>query len=229
MNSARAATHPDFTPQARTLGRVAAWTAFILNEVYAVISGLGFLSLKSLSEPISEPFLSTMAMLIVLMAPFLVVTMVAVHAYTSPELKSYSLAALVFMILLAGTTSSVNFALLIASRQADAASPWLSLFLPYKWPAVAYAMDLFAWGWFFALSMVFAAPVFQNGRLERAVRILMIVSAALSLLSLIWLTISPAQATILGILGWGVAGPIVFLLLAKVFGRTQPVPGELTT
>lgn len=82
-------------------------------------------------------------------------------------------------------------------------------------------MDIFAWGWFFALSMRFAAPVFRHGRLERAVRLLMIVSAVLCLLGLIWLLVSPIQATVIGILGWGVAGPVIFLLLAKVFGRAQ--------
>jgi hypothetical protein len=215
--------HKGFSVQDRALGRFAAWTAFIVNGAYAVASGLGFLSLKSPSDPISDPYLSIMALLIVLMAPFLVVTMVAVLAYAPPELKSYARAALAFMILLAGTTSSVNFALLIVSRQVVAKSSlWLSLFLPYKWPAAAYAMDLFAWEWFFALSMLFAAPVFRKGGLEKAVRLLMIVSAVLSLLGLIWLLISPIQATAIGILGWGVAGPIVFLLLAKVFGRAQP-------
>ncbi len=105
--------HEGFTVQDRALGRSAAWTAFIVYEAYAVASGLGFLSLKSPSDPIGEPYLSIMALLIVLMAPFLIVTMVAVRAYAPPELKSLAYAALAFMILLAGITSSVNFALLI--------------------------------------------------------------------------------------------------------------------
>jgi hypothetical protein len=171
-----------------------------------------------------------MAVFILLMAPFLVATMVAVLAYAPPELKSYAYAALAFMILLAGLTSTVNFALLTVKHQSLAvSSPWLSLFLPYKWPAVAYALDLFAWDWFFALSMLFAAPVFRKGGLERVVRILMIVSGVLSLLGLILLTVSPAQATVIGILGWGVAGPIVFLLIANVFGRAHPIARSPTT
>lgn len=212
-----------FSVQDRALGRFAAWTAFVVNEACVLASGIGFLSLNSPSDPIGEPYLSIMASLIVLMAPFLVVTMVAVLAYAPPELKSFAYASLAFMILLVVTTSSVNFPLLTVSRQAVAnSSPWLSLFLPYKWPAVAYALDLFAWDWFFALSMLFAAPVFRKGRLEKPVRALMIVSGVLGLLGLIWLPISPLQATVIGILGWGVAGPIVFLLLAKLFGRAHP-------
>ena len=44
---------------------------------------------------------------------------------------------------------------------------------------------------------------------------------ALCLAGLVWLAVSPEQGIIIGILGWGAAGPIVFLLLAKVFGRVQ--------
>jgi hypothetical protein len=33
--------------------------------------------------------------------------------------------------------------------------------------------------------------------------------------------VSPDQAIIFGILGWGAAGPIAFLLLAKLFGSAK--------
>jgi hypothetical protein len=46
-------------------------------------------------------------------------------------------------------------------------------------------------------------------------------SGILCLAGLVWLAVSPAQAIIVGILGWGAAGPIVFLLLAKMFGGVQ--------
>lgn len=216
-----------FTVQHRAVGRAAAWAAFFLEQVYAVVALCGFLSLKSPEDPIGDPFLSIMALLIILITPFMVANMVAVHAYASPEFKIYSLTALAFMIIVAGLTSSVNFAVLMVSRQVEAAgSPWLPLFLPYKWPAVAYALDIFAWGWFFALSMLFAAPIFREGRLEKTVCILMIVSGSLSLVGLISLPLSAMQAIRIGIVGWGVAGPLVFLVLAVVFGRTQPAPGE---
>ena len=47
----------------------------------------------------------------------------------------------------------------------------------------------------------------------------------LCLLGLVWLPISPAQANTIGIIGWGVAGPIVFLLLANLFTRIKPESG----
>jgi len=205
------------------MGMVGAWTAFAVNEAYAVTSGLAFLSVKAPSDPISDPYLSIMSALVVLMAPFLVITMVAVHAYAAPEHKSYSLAALAFMILLAGITSIVNFSLFSVARQpTPTPSMWVASFIPSGWPPLTQALDFFAWDWFFALSMLLAAPVFRGGRLDKAVRALMLITAFLCILGLAWLPISPAQANTIGIIGWGVVGPIVFLLLANLFTRIQP-------
>ena len=219
-------SHEGFTAQHRVTGQITAWAGFIVVQGYSIASGLGILSLKSPLDPVGTPFLPIMALLVILMAPLLVVTMVAVHAYAAPERKVYSVTALAFMILLAGITSSVNFAVLIVSSQADfAGAPWLPLFLPYKWPAVAYAMDVFAWDWFYALSMLCAAPIFREGRLEQMIRIVMLISGGLSLLGLIILPFAVLPSIFISIVGWGVAGPIVFLLLAIVFGRTQPGSG----
>jgi hypothetical protein len=149
--------------------------------------------------------------------------MVAVHAYAASEHKPYSLAALVFMTLLAGITSSVNFALFVVARQpTPTPSLWVSSFLSSGWPPLPQAMDFFAWDWFFALSMLLAAPVFWGGRLENAVRALMLVTGIVCIVALVWLPFSPPQAALIGILGWGVAGPIVFLLLANLFTRIRP-------
>ncbi len=225
MKIASAVQRSGFRSRDRAMGMVGAWTAFVVNEAYAVTSGLGYLSVKSPSDPISDPYLSIMSLLIVLMAPFLVITMVAVHAYAADEHKPYSLAALVFMILLAGITSSVNFAIFAVARQpTPTPSLWVSSFISSEWPPLPQALDFFAWDWFFALSMLLAAPVFRGGRLRNAVRALMLITGVLCILGLVWLPFSPSQATIIGILGWGVAGPIVFLLLANFFTRIHPDP-----
>lgn len=209
----------------RAIGRAAAGTVFCLGMIYAVTTVLGFLSLKSPQDPIGEPFVSIMELLIVLMAPLYVVSMVAVHAYASPEVKVYSLTALCFMILLAGLTSSVHFVILTVGHQIEASGlTWVPLFFSWKWPSVAYTLDILAWDWFFALSMLFAAPVFKVGRLEIRVRILMIVSGVLSLTGLIGVPLADMQVRNIGIIGYGVVAPVVFLMLGIVFGRTQHMP-----
>ena len=209
-----------FTPQARTVGIVAAWMTFIVTEVYAVVSGLAYASQGAAVE--SGPFLSIMALLVVVMGPFLVLSMVAVHAYASPNNKPYSLAALAFMIACVTITSCVNFLLLMVSSQPDLFSEsWRAMFLPCKWPAPAFVLDNFVWDWFFGISMLLAAPIFGGTTLKAALRLVMILSGTLCLAGLVWLMVSPAQAIFVGILGWGAAGPIVFLLLAKMFGGVK--------
>ena len=214
-----------FTPQARTLGILAAWLTFAVTEVYAVVSGVAYASQGTAVE--SGPFLSIMALLVVVMGPFLVLSMVAVHAYASPRHKPYSLAALAFMIACVTVTSCINFLLLMVSSQPNLFSEsWQALFLPTRWPAPAFVLDNFVWDWFFGISMLLAAPVFGGNTLKSALRLVMILSGALCLAGLVWLAVSPAQAILVGILGWGAAGPFVFLLLANMFGRVQTGSGE---
>lgn len=216
--------HEGLTPQHRAIGRAAAWTVFLLEVAYAITTGLGLLSLQSPQEPIGDPFFFIMELLIIPMVVLMVVVMVAVHAYASAETKAYSLTALILMILLAGITSSNHFVVLTVSRQIDAlGSAWFPVLFAFKWPSVVYALDILAWDWFFALSMLFAAPVFKVGRLEMAVRNLMIVSGVLSLAGLFGVPLADMQVRNLGILGYAVVAPLVFLLLGIVFGRTQSI------
>jgi hypothetical protein len=131
------------------------------------------------------------------------------------------------MIACVTVTSCINFLLLVVSSQPNLFSEsWQALFLPTRWPAPAFVLDNFVWDWFFGISMLLAAPVFGGNTLKSALRLVMILSGALCLAGLVWLAVSPAQAILVGILGWGAAGPFVFLLLANMFGRVQTGSGE---
>jgi hypothetical protein len=226
MGSPDITPDPTFAAHARALGTFAAWMAFAVTEVYAIVSGIAYARQGAPVE--SGPFLSIMALLVVIMGPFLVLSMVAVHSYAAPKYKTYALAALAFMIACIAVTSCINFLLLLVSARPELFSEsWRSLFLPCKWPVPAFVLDNFVWDWFFGISMLLAAPVFGGDTLKNALRLLMIVSGVLCLAGLAWLAVSPEQAVIIGILGWGAAGAIVFLLLAKVFGRV-PADGSET-
>jgi hypothetical protein len=58
------------------------------------------------------------------------------------------------------------------------------LVFSFEWPSVAYALDILAWDVFFALSMLFAAPVFSGSRLSAWIRALMVASGSLALVGL---------------------------------------------
>lgn len=207
-----------FTAQARTLGIVAAWMTFVLSEIYAVVSGIAYVSQGSPVE--SGPFISIMALMIVVMGPFLVLTMVAVHAYASPNYKPYSLAALAFMISCVTVTSCINFFLLLVSSQPDLFSElWRALFLPCKWPAPAFILDNFVWDWFFGISTAGCADLWRN-KLKTALRLVMILAGVLCLGGgLSGLRSRPRKPSLSASSVGGAAGPFVFLLLAKMFGK----------
>jgi hypothetical protein len=151
------------THASRQIGRVAALALFFFTVAYAIITAVGYVSLKSPHEPIQDPFFSLMEVLIIITAPLLVVLMVVVHAYAARDDKVYSLTALAFMIMSAGITSSIHFVVLIASRQVAFRSlSWLPLFLSFQWPSVVYILDILAWDLFYGFSMLFAALVFKG-------------------------------------------------------------------
>src|SRR5438445_10666225 len=119
------------------------------------------------------------------MIPVMVGLMVAVHAWAPSHAKTLSLTAVIFMSLLAGLTCSLHFVVLTLSRQAPfAGQSWLPLFMSFKWPSVAYALDILGWDVFFAFSMLFAAPVFSGSRLAALIRVLMIASGVIALAGL---------------------------------------------
>ena len=199
----------EFSATARRLGILSAVGVVVLGMAYAITLAVGFLSLKSPQQPIGDPMFSILEVLIIVMMPVMVALMVAVHSWAPPRAKTLSLTAVVFMGLLAGVTCSVHFVILTLSRQpAFASQSWLPLFLSFKWPSVAYALDILAWDFFFALSMFFAAPVFGGSRLAASIRVLMIVSGVLALVGLSGVVAGDMQLRNIGIVGYvgGVSG-----------------------
>jgi hypothetical protein len=111
--------------------------------------------------------------------------------------------------------------ILTVSRQIAAAAPtWAPLLFAWTWPSVAYALDILAWDVFFALSVLFAAPVFGTGRLETWVRALLVVSGVLSLAGLVGVPLADMTDRDIGIVGYALVTIPLFVLLGVVLGRT---------
>jgi hypothetical protein len=161
----------EFTAIARRLGLFSAAATVVLLAAYAVTLTIGLLSLESPDQPIRNPMFAILEILIIVMMPAIVGLMIAVHAWAPTRLKALSFAAVVFMGLLAGLTSSLHFVILTVSREPEfARQSWLPLILEFKWPSITYALDILGWDVFFALSMLFAAPVFGGSRLAGWIR-----------------------------------------------------------
>jgi hypothetical protein len=224
-------SHEGFTSLHRQLGRASAWIVFSLIVIYAITTILGFLSLKDPLDQIGDPYFTMMELLIFIMAPFMVVIMITVHAYATQDVKAYSFTALALMIVMAVITSGVHFTVLTVSRQIEAAGfTWTPLFFSFSWPSVAYTLDILAWDWFFALSILFAVPVFKGGGLERTLQFFMIVSGVLSLVGLLGVPLAIMKVEYwlvvrnIGIVGYALIAPVAFLLMGRVFGRSEREP-----
>ena len=87
----------EFTVMARRLGLYSAATTVVLLIAYAVTLTVGLLSLASPEQPIGNPMFSILEILIILIMPAMVALMVAVHAWAPTQVKTLSLAAVVFM------------------------------------------------------------------------------------------------------------------------------------
>lgn len=206
------------------IGKTTGWATFLLGIVYVLTTILGFLSLNSSNDPIGDPYFTIMELLTILIAPLMAVSMVTVHYYAAPEDKTYSLAALVLMFIMAGITSSVHFVILTVSKYFETLDAKVfALFFTFEWPSVVYSLDILAWDWFFALSLLFAATVFKVGRLAKILRKLMIVCGFLSLCGLLGVVVEDMHVRNIGIIGYAVIAPFVFLLIGIVVGGTKQV------
>jgi len=213
----------EFTAIARRLGLVSAAATVVLLAGYAVTLTIGLLSLESPDQPIRNPMFAILEILIIVMMPAIVALMIAVHAWAPPLLKALSFAAVVFMGLLAGLTSSLHFVILTVSRQPEfARQSWLPLVLEFKWPSIAYALDILGWDVFFALSMLFAAPVFHGSRLAGWIRWLMAAAGILALAGLSGVAFGDMQLRNIGIVGYVPVFLVVAALLGVLFYRTAP-------
>lgn len=212
-----------FTVSARRLGIVSAAGTVLLCVVYAATLVAGFMSLQSPQQAIGDPWFAILEILIILMMPLMVALMVAVHAWAPSNAKVFSLLALVFMTLLAGLTCSVHFVLLTVGRHAAfSAISAMPLFMSFNWPSIPYALDILAWDFFFALSVLCAAPVFRGSRLAVAIRVLLIASGALALAGLSGVILGDMQLRNIGIIGYAGVFPFAALLLGILFHRAIP-------
>jgi hypothetical protein len=79
---------------------------------------------------------------------------------------------------------------------------------------------LLAWDLFLGLSLLFAAPVFQGGKLEDAVRIGLYVGGALCITGILGPATGDMRLQFIAIVGYAGVLPIVSLLLVLLFRRS---------
>ena len=202
------------------VGAVAGVAVAVLAVAYAAVLVMGLLMLPSPDQPIQNPWFTAMEVLILAIALAMVAFTVGLHACATAERKSLALLSSLFMSMCAVITCSVHFAVLTLSHQpAFAASDWAALAFSFKWPSVAYALDVLAWDVFFALAALFGALVVQASGVARLARALLLASAALAFIGLAGVPLTNMNIRNIGIIGYVFCYPIAAVLLAVIFWR----------
>jgi hypothetical protein len=198
----------------------------VLTLAYVPVMVAGFIANGTVDEPVADPYLAVMELLILVMAVPLVMVFVCVHAYAAPARKSLSLAALTMVVLTSGITVCVHLVLLTVGRQTDASSlPGFDRLLGWTWPSVVFALDIASWDFFLGSGLLLAAAVFTGPGLSAVVRRGLQLSGALCLFGLVGAATNNMAVRDVGIAGYAVVLPVVLLVMVRLFA-TAPVQDD---
>lgn len=162
-----------------------------------------------------------------LLAPTFVVLMVSLHYYASPDKKIWSHLGIAFTLIYA-VMASINYIvqltvvrLSILNRETDG----LAMFVMGNSHSIFWAL---ASAYIFMnLAMLFAAPIFTGGRLERSIRWLFIANGASVVISIFGVAVdSPATYLLLSLVPWCLIFTLAMGLVAVLFRRINAADGR---
>lgn len=194
----------------------------VLCLFYSVVLFIGLLTLPSQDQQIQDPWFTLMEILIITISPAMVAFTVALHALAPADRKSVAMLSVLFMGMCAVVTCSVHFSILSLSRHpAFTADHWSRLVFSFRWPSVAYALDILAWDVFFPLAALCSAFGIRDTRLAGWVRGLLFASAGLAFLGLLGVPLANMKIRNIGIIGYAVLFPTAAAVSAVIFCRAS--------
>lgn len=191
---------------------ISAFALFGLGLIYAIVLVLGLLSLNAPTDPIRNPYVSIMEVIIILMTPFMVLFAASIYLKSGSDHKLTNFMSVIFMIIASCITSGVHIVVLSINYHVGAGElPWFQQFFSWEWPSVVYALDILAWDLFFALSMLRLIPNYYKK--NNVVATFLSLTGILSLVGLIGPVISNMQFRLIGVFGYAILFPIACLLI----------------
>jgi hypothetical protein len=181
------------------------WSAIITTLLFAIA---GITATASI-----QPFATVVGFL--LTSSFLVV-MACIHSYASEERKVFSLIGLSFAIVYA-TLISVNYFIQLTFVRSAAFD--VGIFAMDNPQSMMWVLEVLGY-FFMGLSTLFAAPVFNSGRIENLIKWLFVINGVLGILTPVGYAFNfPMQILLGGLIIWDIVMPISTALLAYLFKR----------
>ena len=204
----------------RRLGFWSSVVAAVLGAAYLVML-VAFFATQGFVFPPAPVVQLTAGVITFLTAPTLVVVFVAIREDPGNG-GVLGTAGVCFAVLFAAVVSINRFIQLTVVQQAPAGAdtPDLARFVPYSTGSVMFALEMLGWGFFIALAALFVAPLFSGGRLQLAIRSILIAFGLLSLTSVAGF-VSETPLTIAGFVAWGPLLLALALLLSVHFSRRR--------
>src|SRR5215831_14508349 len=207
--------------------RVGLWSALavlFLAIAYLVTGAIGLISRGGISLDYSppEPYLTICRSVMIAVMMAMVVLFASIHAFAPADRKTYSLAALAFLVILVVISSSVNFLPVVVRQDSEV------LRFP-AWPlsghisSMLLALDLLAWGPFAGLALLFVSAVFTGSGLQRVIRLLLAGGGLLCLADVLCPALGRPGLCWLGVIGYDFVFPVSCALMAVLFRRERPL------
>lgn len=208
--------------QALRLGVMSGSAVGVLSAAYVTVLAIGMFKLPSPDQQIQQPWFALLEVLILAIAPAMVVLAASVHGWAPPEHRPLALVGVVFFGMCAVVTCALHFSILVLSRNAAfAGAPWSSLVFSFRWPSLAYALDILAWDVLFPIGALLLSAAVRGSAMADRARAILVVSAALAFAGLLGVPTGNMQIRNVGIVGYAVLFPIGAGLLAVMFRRAH--------
>jgi len=224
QESSLSSTHSPDTKETNWGYRLGFWSAVIttIGGVVYFLVILGAISTGRFTFPPSDSIQLFGGISSLFFCITLVILMASLHAVTPADKKVFSQISLSFTLLFAIAVSINRFTQLGVVRQSIAVGSieGIAWFLPYGDRSVLLGLEFMGWGWFLGLAMIFAAPLFSQGKGQFWLRWLMVLYGGLGLISAVaFLLVSPLST--IGFVAWGLVLFIITALMAVYFRQVE--------
>ena len=210
--------------QSALTGHLGLWSAGLVTVagmVYLIVVGAYLAAHAFVLPPVGALQLFGGAITI-LEAAVLVVLMASIHEATPVRMQILSRLAMIFTALFCAAVSINRFVQLSVVRQrlASGETEGISWFLAYGPRSVMFSLEILGWGFFLGIACLFAGAVFTSGRLELAIRWLLVLYGVLGLVTALAFVLGSPIAAV-GFLAWGIVLPVATALLTMFFRNAR--------